>query len=37
MRDEGELAELLAAMAGGDRAAAERLYRRIAPRLYGGA
>lgn len=37
MPDEGELAELLAAMAGGDPSAAERLYRRVGGRLHGAA
>jgi len=37
MLDEAELAELLSAMAGQDRRAAETLYRRIGARLYGGA
>jgi RNA polymerase sigma-70 factor (ECF subfamily) len=37
MLDEGELAELLSAMAGGDRRAAETLYRRMGARLFGSA
>ncbi|MBL8770423.1 MAG: sigma-70 family RNA polymerase sigma factor [Phenylobacterium sp.] len=35
MLDEGELARLLGAMAGGDRAAAQALYRMVGGRLYG--
>ncbi len=35
MLDEGELARLLGAMAGGDRAAAHELYRMVGGRLYG--
>jgi len=37
MLDEAELAGLLGAMAAGDRAAAETLYRRMGARLYGAA
>jgi RNA polymerase sigma-70 factor (ECF subfamily) len=35
MADEGELAELLQAMAAGDREAAGELYRRLGGRIYG--
>ena len=35
MLDEGELARLLGAMAGGDRGAAQTLYRLIGGRIYG--
>ncbi|HEV2530527.1 RNA polymerase sigma factor [Phenylobacterium sp.] len=37
MLHEGELAELLNAMAAGERSAAEALYRRMGARLYGSA
>lgn len=37
MLDEGELAELIQAMAGQDRAAAATLYKRVGSRLYGAA